>query len=478
MRTGISGPGPDHRGDRGHATSTALATGPPSAQTFGLSGYTSGSFTQVHPAPASGANNCSNPGVNGDDGEAILDAEWASAAAPSAAIELASCADTSTTFGGLIALQNLINNGDAARHREHQLRRVRGGERRGGQRGVQRGVSAGGGRGHLGVRLRGRRRRGQLRRRCRRAPPTASASAGLPPPPTTWRWAAPTSAIRTPAPTALTGTRPTPPPTARRYPTFRRFPGTTPAPARCSRATSAAPAPPTARAASATAAPGRHYLDSRCRQRRPERLRHRSAVNQRRRQRDLRGICQALLAVGVVGIPNDGVRDIPDVSLFAANGVWGHYYVFCCSDTRNGGAPCTGAPSSWAGAGGTSFASPIMAGIQALVNQKYRAPPGQSESRLLHARRQRVRRDRQHLLQLDAMASGAASSCIFYDVTQGDMDVNCTGTHNCYLPSGKNGVLSTSAAPYSKAYGATTGWDFATGIGTVNANNLVNSPLW
>ncbi len=41
--------------------------------------------------------------------EAILDAEWASAAAPSAAIELASCADTSTTFGGLIALQNLIN---------------------------------------------------------------------------------------------------------------------------------------------------------------------------------------------------------------------------------------------------------------------------------------------------------------------------------------------------------------------------------
>ena len=77
--------------------------------TFGLSGYTAGSFTQVHPAPGSGANNCSNPGVNGDDGEAILDAEWASAAAPSAAIELASCSDTNTTFGGLIALQNLIN---------------------------------------------------------------------------------------------------------------------------------------------------------------------------------------------------------------------------------------------------------------------------------------------------------------------------------------------------------------------------------
>ena len=72
--------------------------------TFGLSGYTSGSFTQVHPG------NCSSPGVNGAEGEAILDAEWASAAAPNAAIVLASCADTFTTFGGLIALQNLLNS--------------------------------------------------------------------------------------------------------------------------------------------------------------------------------------------------------------------------------------------------------------------------------------------------------------------------------------------------------------------------------
>ena len=75
---------------------------------FGLSSYTNGSFTQVHPAPPTGPNNCSDPGVNGDDGEAILDAEYASAAAPSAAIQLASCTDTAT-FGGLIALLNMIN---------------------------------------------------------------------------------------------------------------------------------------------------------------------------------------------------------------------------------------------------------------------------------------------------------------------------------------------------------------------------------
>jgi hypothetical protein len=35
-------------------------------------------------------------------------------------------------------------------------------------------------------------------------------------------------------------------------------------------------------------------------------------------------------------------------------------------------------------------------------------------------------------------------------------------------------VLSTSNTAYAPAYGTTVGWDFATGIGTVNAANLVN----
>jgi subtilase family serine protease len=62
---------------------------------FGLSTYTSASFTSVHPQPSSGPNNCGAPGIIApNDAEAILDAEWAGAAAPSAAIELAACADT------------------------------------------------------------------------------------------------------------------------------------------------------------------------------------------------------------------------------------------------------------------------------------------------------------------------------------------------------------------------------------------------
>jgi hypothetical protein len=55
------------------------------------------------------------------------------------------------------------------------------------------------------------------------------------------------------------------------------------------------------------------------------------------------------------------------------------------------------------------------------------------------------------------------------------MDVNCRGSNNCYRPSGTEGVLSTVDNSYSPAYGTTTGWDFATGIGSVNAANLVNN---
>ena len=73
--------------------------------TFGLSSFTGGSVSQVHPA------SCSDPGVHsGAEQEAILDAEWASAAAPSAAIEIAACADTETTPGQILALENLVNS--------------------------------------------------------------------------------------------------------------------------------------------------------------------------------------------------------------------------------------------------------------------------------------------------------------------------------------------------------------------------------
>src|SRR5262249_23940102 len=71
---------------------------------FGLAQFTSGSLSTVHPMAANGIN-CRAPGVvTGDDSEAILDAEWAAAAAPDPSILVASCGSTRSTFGGVIAL--------------------------------------------------------------------------------------------------------------------------------------------------------------------------------------------------------------------------------------------------------------------------------------------------------------------------------------------------------------------------------------
>jgi hypothetical protein len=70
---------------------------------FGLSAY-SGTFSQIHPGPG-----CGDPGKNGAEGEAALDAEWAGAVAPDATVHLASCADTTTNFGAFIAAQNLLS---------------------------------------------------------------------------------------------------------------------------------------------------------------------------------------------------------------------------------------------------------------------------------------------------------------------------------------------------------------------------------
>ncbi|MGI4829355.1 MAG: hypothetical protein ACRYFU_14355, partial [Janthinobacterium lividum] len=181
---------------------------------------------------------------------------------------------------------------------------------------------------------------------------------------------------------------------------------------------------------------------------------------------------------GIVGNPSDSVRDLPDVSLFAANGVWGHYYVYCYSNTADGGAyggvACTGAPSTWSGAGGTSFASPIMAAIQALVNQKTASSWGNVDPTYYNLARNEYGASGSSSC-VSTNGNAVSSTCTFYDVRQGDIDVNCTGTHNCYKPSGTYGVLSTSTTAYAPAYGTGTGWDFATGIGTVNAANLVNN---
>jgi subtilase family serine protease len=181
------------------------------------------------------------------------------------------------------------------------------------------------------------------------------------------------------------------------------------------------------------------------------------------------------------------MRDLPDVSLFAGDGVWNRFYVMCWSDKRGGGAPCTGAPSGWAGGGGTSFAWPIMAGIQALVNRKAGGAPGNPDYRYYRLAASEYGASGSPVCN-SSSGNSTGAGCIFYNVTQGGNAMNCSGSRNCFgatpagtahghhpAPAPANGELSTSDGSPERAFGAAVGWNFSTGIGTVNAYNLINN---
>jgi subtilase family serine protease len=178
----------------------------------------------------------------------------------------------------------------------------------------------------------------------------------------------------------------------------------------------------------------------------------------------------------LLGVPADGVRDIPDVSLMASNGFWGAYYAVCISDPsgNSGFTPCTGDPSTWAGYGGTSISSPIWAGIQALVNQTTGQSWGNSNTVLYSLANTEYGASGKSTCN-SSLGNAVGSDCVFYDVTQGDMVVNCTGTHNCYINGGTYGALSVSDTAFQPAYGTNVGYDLASGIGTTNATNIVNA---
>lgn len=127
-----------------------------------------------------------------------------------------------------------------------------------------------------------------------------------------------------------------------------------------------------------------------------------------------------------------------------------------------------------------------MAGIQALVNQKTGSAQGNPNYAYYKIAAN----------QYGASGSSACNSssgnatvagCIFYNVTKGDNAVNCSGSVNCFGASAAaashghhatasaNGELSVSGGSLTPAFEAGIGWNFATGIGSVNAYNLVNS---
>lgn len=152
------------------------------------------------------------------------------------------------------------------------------------------------------------------------------------------------------------------------------------------------------------------------------------------------------------GVPADGARDVPDVSLFAASGSpSGSFYIICEADLVGGSScdpnnPATG----FLGIGGTSASSPAFAGIMALVNQQQQSRQGNANFVLYN------------------LARNAPTS--FHDVTTGTIRVPCqTNSKDCKTSrSGDQfGILN--------GYDTAVGYDLATGIGSVDVNQLLQN---
>ena len=431
---------------------------------LGLSGYTSGSLVPINP-------DCTDPGADvayGDDSEATADAEWAGAAAPNATIEVAACADGTTTFGGFIAAQNLINGSSPPQilSMSYGVCEALNGVTSNAafnsayQQAAAEGVSVYVAAGDEGAAS------------CDSGQYAAVHGIGV------------SAYASTPYNVAVGGTD-----------FADTYDGTTDTywsqsnSATYGSALSYIPEIPWNDSCAGSlladaygftvgygdsgfcgSSTGSGNLTVAAGSGGPSGCATGVPVAAEVVGGTCQGYAKPAWQTGVAGIPKDGVRDIPDVSLFAGNGIWGHFYVVCYTDIVNGGGPCTDVPFNWnpyGPAGGTSFASPVLAGIQALVNQKMGGAQGNPNP-----------------VYYKLAASSAAAS-VFHSITMGDIVVNCADALNCFgagfegrgrgtpaPPFVGNGALSTGST-YSPAYSAASGWNFATGLGTVDAYQLI-----
>jgi subtilase family serine protease len=238
---------------------------------------------------------------------------------------------------------------------------------------------------------------------------------------------------------------------------------------------------------------------------------------------------------GVPGIPQQGGRAVPDISMFASGGyTWSQTLIMC--DSALAGMPAgTGCDFSNPGdvfanlQGGTSLVAPAFAGIMALIDQKSGDRQGQANYVLYPlAAEQYVSyaSSTQPSLANCAAYLGpqVLSSCYFHDISAtpnpgaspstpfltGNTSIPCTGTatspgtftdastdpasnnENCYgyqITVTANGSMLTTTPDYygalsteenatSPAWPATPGYDLATGLGSPNVYSLVNAPQW
>ena len=165
---------------------------------------------------------------------------------------------------------------------------------------------------------------------------------------------------------------------------------------------------------------------------------------------------------GVAGIPTDGRRDIPDVSFFASNGFLGSSYLICVSGGGNACVYSATAEPSAQEVGGTSVASPAMAGVMALINQKAGAAQGNPNPTLYSLAAT------QTYSACSSESAKASGACLFNDIDTGTIAMAClNGSLYCTT------ATSTDAAGVLTGFAAGVGYDLATGLGSLNVSNVV-----
>jgi len=143
------------------------------------------------------------------------------------------------------------------------------------------------------------------------------------------------------------------------------------------------------------------------------------------------------------GVPNDAARDVPDLSLNSS--VFHDPSLLCVQGSCVNGFRDSN--QNLAVGGGTSVAAPCFAGMVALINQKMNTSDGQGNINPI----------------LYSMA--ATTPAAIHDITSGNNIVPCSeGTKDC-----------PATAPFQFGYSAGAGYDQATGLGSVDAFNLVEA---
>jgi hypothetical protein len=171
-------------------------------------------------------------------------------------------------------------------------------------------------------------------------------------------------------------------------------------------------------------------------------------------------------STSILGVPNDQQRDVPDISLESATHT---PYLVCIS----GFAPCEFTTSdnqlvlaSAAAVSGTSASSPSFAGIMALVDQKQGGRQGLANYVLYKLAGNETFANCNSSDQTDPSTPPPAA-CVFNDITEGNNGVPGNDVLSGNVPPGdEDGQLG---------YNALLGYDSATGLGSVDATNLVNS---